>query len=189
MSTYRYRPNAHELQFNVAQLLKEPTGATRSYEVYAASIKQFDEDVILVAPIVGEVKFLRTGADILVTGALKTSIQKSCGRCLNSFQSDLKIELEEQFYPTLDIMTGTVLPPPADADEANAIDERHLLDLYEVVRQEFLLESESVRYCQPDCKGLCPHCGQDLNVMQCNCAEDAIDSRWAGLRALQIEDN
>jgi len=182
------RPRAHELQFNVAQLLKELTGAARNYEVQAKAIKKLDEDVTLVAPITGEVRFLRTGADILVTGQLETTIHKSCGRCLSSFSSDVSLELEEQFYPTLDIMTGSAVPLPADADEANAIDERHILDLYEVVRQGFLLESESARYCQPDCKGLCPHCGQDLNLAQCNCEDEAIDSRWAALRALQLDE-
>jgi uncharacterized protein len=188
MNKHDRRPGAHELQFNVAQLLKEPTGATRIYEVQVTSIKNLDEDITLVAPIVGEVKFLRTGADILVTGRLQTTIQKSCGRCLNVFPSDLTLEIEEQFYPTLDIMTGTLLAPPLEADEANAIDEKHILDLYEVVRQGFLLESESIRYCQPDCKGLCPHCGQDLNVAPCECEEEVIDARWAGLQALQNED-
>jgi uncharacterized protein len=176
------------LQFNVAQLLKEPTGATRSYEVQATSIKQLDEDIILAAPITGEVKFLRTGADILVTGTLKATIQQSCGRCLTTFQCEVTLELEEQFYPTLDIMTGTLLAPPPDADEANAINEKHILDLYEVVRQGIVLESDGIRYCKPDCKGLCPQCGQDLNVALCSCEDEVVDSRWAGLQALQIED-
>lgn len=188
MNKHDHKPGAHELQFNVAQLLKELTGATRIYEVRVTSIKKLDEDILLAAPITGTVKFLRTGADILVTGRLQTTVEKNCGRCLNVFQSKLSLELEEQFYPTLDIMTGSLLAPPPEADEANAIDEKHTLDLYEVVRQGFLLESESIRYCQPDCKGLCPHCGQDLNVVPCECEEDAVDARWAGLQALQNKD-
>jgi uncharacterized protein len=38
--------------------------------------------------------------------------------------------------------------------------------------------------CKPDCKGLCPHCGIDLNVEQCNCADADVDERMAALRAL-----
>jgi uncharacterized protein len=178
----------HELQFNVAQLLKEPTGATRSYDIKTRTISQVDEDVTLVSPLVGHVKLLRTGANILVTGALETTIQKSCGRCLTAFTAPISIELEEEFYPTIDIVTGTLLPAPPDADEANSIDYHHILDLQEVVRQNILLESDTSLYCRPDCKGLCPHCGQDRNIAPCDCEDEQIDERWAGLRALQVEE-
>lgn len=181
-------PALHELQFNVAQLLKEATGATRSYDVEAKSISQFDEEVRAVSPIIGHVNFLCTGSDILVTGRLETTIEKTCGRCLTIFTTSVSIELEEEFHPTINILTGAILPKLPDVDEANFIDEQHILDLSEVVRQEFLLESDGILYCRPDCKGLCPHCGQDRNVNPCDCQDDAIDLRWAGLLQLQSED-
>lgn len=182
-------PIVSGLQFNVAQLLKEPTGATRTYEINTKTIGQLDDDVIFVSPIIGLVKFLRTGSDILVGGTLETIIRKSCGRCLVTFTAPIVIELEEQFYPTIDVMTGSALPLPGDADEANRISEQHTLDLTEVVRQGFLLESDDILYCRPDCKGLCPHCGQDRNTEPCNCEAERIDLRWSGLLALQLEDN
>jgi uncharacterized protein len=80
------------------------------------------------------------------------------------------------------------VPPPAEADEANRIDEHHILDLAAVVAQGLLLESEGVRYCRPDCKGLCPHCGQDRNTEPCRCEDEKIDSRWADLLALQNDE-
>jgi uncharacterized protein len=182
-------PSVSGLQFNVAQLLKETTGATRSYEINTKTIGQLDEDVTFVSPIIGLVKFLRTGSDILVEGRLETTIQKSCGRCLVTFTAPISIELEEQFYPTIDVITGSVLPLPTDADEANRINEQHILDLTEVVRQGCVLASDDILYCRPDCKGLCPHCGQDRNTEPCNCEDERIELRWSGLLALQLEDN
>jgi len=179
---------AHDLQFNVAQLLKEVTGAGRKYDINSQAVKQLDEDTTLVSPLVGQVKLLRTGPDILVTGQLEGTIEKSCGRCLNTFTDSVTLELEEQFYPTIDVYSGAVLPISPDADEANSISEQHILDLLEVVRQELLLESEGIRYCRPDCKGLCPQCGQDLNVETCSCEKEVFDLRWAGLKALQESD-
>jgi uncharacterized protein len=178
----------HELQFNVAQLLKEPTGATRSYDINTKTITQLDEDVTLVSPLIGHVKFLRTGKDILVTGSLETTIQKSCGRCLATFTAPISLELEEEFYPTVDVVTGNFLPVDPDADEANQITSQHILDLSEVVRQDCLLAGDAILYCRPDCKGLCPHCGQDRNLEPCDCEDEPTDSRWAGLLALQLEE-
>ena len=176
-------------QFNVAQLLKEPTGATRRYQIETLISNPTTGGVEFNSPVLGDVKFLRTGADILVTGLLETVIQKECGRCLTPFKAPITVELEEQFYPTIDIVSGATLPSPADdADEANRIDEQHILDLSSVVRQGLLLESEGVRYCRPDCKGFCPYCGQDRNTEPCQCENEKIDLRWANLLALQNDD-
>lgn len=177
----------HELRFNVSQLLKEVTGGTRDYTIFVDNIKQLDE-VQLVEPLTGRVHFLRTGPDVLVTGELHTAIQRECGRCLTVFSSPVTITLEELFFPTIDLHSGGVLPTPADADEATRIDELHTLDLYEVVRQAIVLESEGSRYCRPDCKGLCPVCGQDRNLNPCTCQDDSVDVRWAGLFEVEIDD-
>ncbi|MEW5956734.1 MAG: DUF177 domain-containing protein [Chloroflexota bacterium] len=172
------------MQFNVAQLLKDVTGATRTYDIDTPTVSELDGELKIVSAITGRVKLLRTGRDILVTGALHTTIQRACGRCLADFTAPISLELEEEFFPTLDIVTGAVLPTDSDADEANRIDEHHILDLWEVVRQEILLVSDDFLYCRPDCKGLCPHCGQDRNINPCNCQEEIIDPRWAGLLTL-----
>ena len=177
-----------ELRFNVSQLLKETTGATRNYTISVNDFDSLDEGIVFVSPLVGSVRFLRTGSDILVTATLESAIEKICGRCLQNFTKTLAIELEEVFYPTVDIFTAALLAPPRDAEESNKISEQHMLDLFEVTRQAFLLENESVRYCKPDCKGLCPNCGQDRNTNPCSCQDDSIDIRWAGLREFQIDD-
>jgi uncharacterized protein len=178
----------HELQFNVAQLLKEPTGATRSYDIKAEIENELDDEIMAVAPLIGQVEFLRTGSDILVTGRLQTTLQKTCARCLTDFTMPVSIELEEEFYPVIDILTGGPLPKSAEVDSADLINEQNILDLTEVVRQELVVASDAILYCRPDCKGLCPQCGQDRNVSPCNCQEEQIDPRWAGLQALQTED-
>lgn len=179
---------AHDFQFNVAQLLKETTGATRNYDLKAEAVNELGEVVTIVAPITGPIKLLRTGNNILVIGVLTTRLEKVCGRCLSEFEVAVTLELEEEFYPTLDILTGTVLPVSPDADEANQIDEQHILDLWEVVRQSLVLASDDFLYCRPDCKGLCPYCGQDRNLKQCNCQDEVIDPRWANLQTFHLEE-
>lgn len=185
MHKNRVMPGSPGLIFNVAQLMKEGTGAVRNYEIEASLAREFDdEDLKIVAPLLGQVRFLRTGSHLLATGVLETKIEKSCGRCLTSFTGPVRLELEEEFFPTLDVITGTVIAQSPEVEAANLIDEQHLLDLSEVVRQELLVESDDLLYCRPDCKGLCPHCGQDLNVGSCNCQNEVVDPRWAGLQAL-----
>lgn len=173
----------------MAQLLKEVTGATRTYEVDTAPSGELNDELTVLSDITGQVKLLRTGEDILVTGTLQATLQRECGRCLAQFAIPVSVELEDQFYPSIDVLTGAVLPAPADADESTRIDDHHILNLWEVARQEFVLAAEDQRYCKPDCKGLCPQCGKDRNVDPCRCADNAIDQRWAKLLSVQLNED
>ena len=91
----------------------------------------------------------------------------------------LAIELEEIFIPTIDVVTGKPVTPEED-DRALWIDEHHILDLNEVLRQDALLAAPVHVLCKKDCRGLCPTCGQNLNAGSCNCTPD-IDPRWGPL--------
>ena len=55
------------------------------------------------------------------------------------------------------------------------------IDIDEIVINNFFMNAPVKYLCKEDCKGLCPTCGQDLNVGDCDCSDDEIDPRWAGL--------
>ena len=173
---------SHALQFNVAQLLKQPSGARRVYDI-DSEMPPLDDALTVVAPFKGQVVFTRIGNGLLVTGKLSTVVELACKRCLTPFRSPASFDIEEEFRPTLDIVTGLRLPQEPDQDQATLIDERHILDLAEVMRQDLLLALPRSPLCRPDCRGFCPQCGQNWNEGPCNCHEDAIDPRWAALKA------
>ena len=137
----------------------------------------------MVAPFNGQVRFTRAGSGILVTGKLETIVELECSRCLSALEAAARFEIEEEFHPTLDILTGARLPLEPDLDEATLIDERHILDLAEVVRQGLLLSLPPSPVCRSDCRGLCPHCGQNQNEGSCDCQTEVTDPRWATLKA------
>jgi len=62
------------------------------------------------------------------------------------------------------------------------------LDIYDVVREDVILEMPTKFLCSEDCKGLCPVCGCNLNHSQCDCDASVPDPRFDALRAL-LEDN
>ena len=168
------------LQFNVAQLLKQPTGTTRSCDVQA-DWPPMDDQLMVVEPLCGHVRLLRIGKGVLVTGELDTVLELACNRCLSDYRLAVQLELEEEFRPTIDILTGVWLEQEPDQDRANLIDEHHILDLTEVVRQEVWLNVPMSPACRPDCRGLCPTCGQNLNEGSCACQPDVMEARWLSL--------
>ena len=177
------------LSFNVAQLLKEPIGATRTGDV-AANLVSLMPDLELEpgadeTVLRGPVRLMHSQGGILVQGELHSEASLPCSRCLRPASVPLGVELEEVFVPTLDIVTGRTLAM-AEEDRALWIDEHHMLDLTEVLRQAVLVGLPMHVLCDRDCKGLCPICGQNLNEGDCGCAPEP-DVRWSVLLDLLKE--
>lgn len=171
------------MQFNVAQLLKEGIGSTRSAEIKGV----VDLDVAgdgKGGAVHGNVEFTRTNRGIMADGAFDTEVKVDCSRCLNEYKCPLHIEIQDEYFPLTDINTGTPLPVPEEPD-AFTIDEQHVLDLTESIRQGILLAMPMKPLCREDCAGLCPQCGQNLNEKTCNCASEKIDPRWSKLVAVK----
>jgi len=171
------------VRFNVAQLLRSAAGASREYDL-EEDITGIDKELDVVKPLRGKVKFLRTGDGILVTGHLQTEVNLPCRRCLTPVAVPVAIDLEEQFRPSIDLLTGQPVPPEGDEEEATRTDARHMLDLTEVVRQNLLLSLPMSALCSSQCRGLCPECGENLNESSCKCQHEEGDPRLAALRDL-----
>ncbi len=168
------------VQINVSQQLKEPIGSTQNYRV--SEIVDITDGNILVQ---GEVRLMRTDRSILVKGTIQTEIELTCSRCLSLFSCPLSLNIEEEYFPTTDVVTGASLPLP-DEPAYFTIDEHNLLDLTEAIRQYVLMATPMKPLCQEDCAGLCPACGCNLNQAPCNCPPKPADPRWSELSKLTL---
>jgi uncharacterized protein len=74
--------------------------------------------------------------------------------------------------------------PLPDEPGAFRIDERHIIDLSEAVRQYTLLAVPMKPLCEAACAGICPTCGKNLNLGACRCPPPEGDPRWAKLQKL-----
>jgi uncharacterized protein len=172
------------MRYNVSQLIKGPTGARRRFDL-SDEIGDLDPDLEPLRPLVGAITLLRTSQGILVTGKLRTRIRTACRRCLEPADVDVELDLEEEFYPVVQIGDAPIDEIlDEDYDEALLIDELHILDLREVIRQGLWLAAPMEALCDPDCAGLCPTCGGNRNLDECSCRGTAIDPRWAALQVL-----
>lgn len=195
------------MQFNVAQLLKDPIGSVRRYELME-DIAELDEELDILGPLVGSVQLLRIHSGILVTGELSTAVQVICNRCLEPIAIPVRLELEESFRPLTEVRTGRyILPDEFEGtteeleDEALLISEQHILDISEVVRQRIWLMMPMYPGCNWTGTGECPNLTayieslkEEQNHMQISVSdvlvesdedEEAIDPRWAALLELK----
>ena len=132
----------------------------------------------------GTVNLVRTDKGIWVTAKLDCQTLCSCSRCLVSFPQPLRIVIEEEFFPTVDVISGTNLDTSGLDEEDFAIDENHLLDLTEALRQYTIVAVPMKPLCKEDCAGICPTCGTNLNQRACNCDKSPRDRRWIPLLEL-----
>jgi uncharacterized protein len=103
---------------------------------------------------------------------------------LKPFTCSIPLDIEEEYYPIIDINIGAKLPPP-DESGAFTIDERHILDLTEAIRQYKVMALPMKPLCREECAGICPTCGKNLNEGPCDCPSDEADPRWAELLKLK----
>jgi len=162
---------ARVLKFQLGFLLEGTRGQVSETELDIPRLRVAED--VTVDFLHGKLRFIRTGRGILVQGTLHTGIFLECRRCLTETPVALEIALEELY----------VFQPPTA--EEFTIDEDGVLDLAPLLRQEIILETPITVLCKPDCLGLCPECGHNLNEGACQCQVEAVDPRLAALRALR----
>jgi len=186
-----------DLSFNVAQLLKEPVGSTRKLDfgtdLLVLSDRSIDPEnptLIDARDVTGQAKVTRLSQDLLVQGDVAANVRLTCSRCLEEFMLPVQGTLEEKYQPSVDVVTGRPVRRALDEedDSAFSINAAHEIDLAEPVRQALLVALPIMPLHSPDCAGLCPVCGVNLNEGPHGHESDEVDNRWAVLRELRLED-
>ncbi|GIS96174.1 MAG: hypothetical protein CM1200mP22_34110 [Dehalococcoidia bacterium] len=85
------------MKYNLSQLLKEPTGSTREYEVNGS----FEGPENRLGWAQGRVQVFRTHHGFVVRAELETRVDLTCSRCLNQFELRSLLTMEEESFPTV----------------------------------------------------------------------------------------
>jgi DUF177 domain-containing protein len=114
---------------------------------------------------------------VMAVGTVGAPWVGQCRRCTAPVGGELRIAVRERFTEP-----GARHGDPEDDEAYPIVDDR--LDLRPMVRDAVLLELPLAPLCGEDCRGLCPHCGADLNEEACGCVAPR-DPRWANLDVLR----
>lgn len=119
--------------------------------------------------------------EIVVRGNVVMSFVQDCRRCLEPVSEETTTDVTMVFLPS-------DIPGVEDDGAARVFDAKASeLDLIVPVCEELALGIDLYVICDPECKGLCPRCGVNLNTDSCACIVGEVDSRWDALRALKKE--
>jgi uncharacterized protein len=132
-----------------------------------SSIMELDEpDARFEHEVEYELQAQLQGNALLVTGWLNTPATLRCSRCLQAFELPLRVG-EFIFHQELQ--------------------GEDFVDLTANMREDIILELPQRALCREDCRGLCPHCGKDLNKGACRCKPSEGDLRWQALDNLKLK--
>ncbi|MDR2930081.1 MAG: DUF177 domain-containing protein [Propionibacteriaceae bacterium] len=156
--------------------LRRTPGASRPIDLDATFGEQVVSGLITIpaerpVQVAGLVESVGDG--VLVSVDIATVVDAQCSRCLTQFTIPVEVQAKELFvYPEQ-------VADYADEDVSQIHDEA--ADLAQVIRDAVVIDLPLIPLCRPDCRGLCPDCGQDLNAAPDHQPHATIDSRWLGL--------
>ncbi len=171
------------MRFRVSQELRQSVGTEFSMELRQRSL--FLDDDVALSDLEGSADMLRTDRGLLVVVRARACIEGTCSRCLATVRVPIEVDFQEEFIPVVDPVSGAHISA-AEAEDSFVIDADLMLDLGEALRQYALMSSPSKPLCRPDCAGICPTCGANLNDGPCSC-QSLSDERWRALAALNSE--
>jgi len=154
------------LKINVQNI--PPEGLTISFAEHPIVLT--NETLSVNGPIEGTIFAQKLGeVDVHIRGSLSARIVLACRRCLNTFEH----LLESEFYIDCTHEVEVTVSGQEHClygEELNLhFYKGELLDIDEVIESQINLEVPMAPLCKEDCLGLCPTCGEDLNVGPCGC--------------------
>jgi uncharacterized protein len=162
-------------------------------ETYSPGGIDFGTDVLQTAPLQtsGRAQLIeehhgkrRLIKDIRLNGELGTVLELACARCLEPVVQRVNRTFDLLYRPQGADAGQEELPIAGPESEVSYYQGEGLL-LEDALREQVLLAVPLKVICREDCKGLCPHCGTNLNAQQCSCAEPLEDPRWSALKEIR----
>lgn len=162
----------------VSQALKNPGQVYPiSLEMELEPVEMFAEQIAF-GPVRLEGSYLGAGEVVTLTGVLTSEAILHCARCLAEVRVPLRAEVDERFSRAAD---------PNAPDQY--LFEGSEIDLTDCVRENLLLQIPMRVLCSPECKGLCPVCGSNRNLVSCTCLEGGeVANPFSALKAM-VEEN
>jgi uncharacterized protein len=164
-----------------------PDGLAFKRQYTAGELDTREYDFELKEPPLVEGRAIRAGQDIRLRGEIKARISAPCDRCLNEVAIPVQIPFDLFYAPAKPGEGSAGERELFERDLDFAIYENDQIDLDELVLEQLELSLPSRVLCREECRGLCPQCGADLNVDQCDC-KPQIDPRWRALADLKAKE-
>ena len=152
-----------------------------------AEVATGDEDYHVTAPVDLRMTIYKDKDRFRLVGTVKTELELQCSRCLEPFVLPVDREFDLRYLP------AGAAEPELDEDEETEVEDDdvavtfyrdEVIDLNDLLREQFYLALPMKPLCKDDCQGICPQCGTNRNIAACDCNPQWEVPRMAGLKTL-----
>jgi uncharacterized protein len=165
---------------DLTQIRQPVTELTRRYE--PSQFEGRSQQFRVMAPVDLRMTIHKDHARFRLVGTVSTVLELSCSRCLEPFPLPVRAGFDLRFLPQSENVGDEREVKGDDFSESFYQDD--VIDLGQVIEEQFYLALPMKPLCRADCRGLCSNCGTNLNVASCDCQVRWEDPRLAGLKAL-----
>ncbi|MDP6686279.1 MAG: DUF177 domain-containing protein [Candidatus Omnitrophota bacterium] len=133
------------MKINVDSIPQDGLDVRETIDSHGMSLEE--HGVNFIDPIDAHAHLTKSGSEVFAEVELHANVEYTCAKCLAKYES----VFQKEFSANYQVNPGDVL------------------DIDEDIRQEIIVGSPMKAVCREGCKGLCPNCGQNLNIAQCEC--------------------
>ena len=174
--------------FNTHDLPRR-AGEMREYNLHITNHGGLGFDVLAInkdEPIDIDLKIESVSEGVLASAHIDSVAIGECGRCLDKLEFDISEDFQELYEYEKDRRHKEKNKVKNSEDEeVDELEVRQMdgdeIDLDGPIRDAIILNLPLNPLCKPDCKGLCPECGEKIENLPLDHAHEKIDARWAAL--------
>ncbi len=164
-------------------------------QVYACNLSDFPELLTLAAsggPVFAEpldfsLRFQKTGTFVEVDGRFDAAVELKCGRCLQNFKLSLTESFSFTFVPRSN-EDNSDEEVELDVEELGMIPyQDETLELAVPLQEQLLMAIPISPLCAESCRGLCPVCGNNLNIESCDCEREPFNNKFTALAGMNFK--
>ena len=159
-------------RINVGFIIHEEVGYTCEFPFEFDEIRLVED--LELREFSGALQIGRTPQGLVVTGGFSARTTLECVRCLKEYEHSLSWDITELYAFNEKSVSESGLFVPENAQ----------IDFESLIREYALLEIPISPICREDCQGLCPVCGQDLNIADCGHRPHENESPFSVLKKL-----
>lgn len=137
----------------------------------------------LLSPVKTTIHVDKIGDEILLRGSISADVGLKCSRCLRDFEREMQIDVDVVYHSLSELKGEEKYEIKEDELDTGFYLEGEI-DLDELLLEQIILNIPMKPLCSESCKGLCPKCGRDLNIEDCECEKKGIDPRFEKLKKL-----
>ncbi len=161
-----------------------PEGISRAFISTGVDLGIGASELPVVRPVEMECRFYKVNHEVVVQGSLRSALYLTCSRCAEDFEKPLSVALDAVYLPMDELSSARAKElDEGEADVYAYTDQA--IEIAAMVRDKLLLSIPLQPHCMIGCKGLCPSCGVNRNIVSCQCGEARLGSPFEALKELR----